>query len=150
MNQRPPSHMNKPRAELEKARHAINKMAAATGSHQAGVLGRILGGSERTWFKTVNVLSKKPGYKNWMEFKSADGLRETDPLLSYLMYARGTDEHTVEEVTAAKRIIGIIPADGKMLRLNKLVLSKQGAVIGSPDPMTVTMTTRVRLLPVQT
>lgn len=56
-----------------------------------------LGHLERVWYKCQHHFGKSPRWNGWKG--RYDKQRSSDPLLSYLTNARGSDEHTVAEIT---------------------------------------------------
>ena len=150
VNQKPIRSMGKPRREVDKARFAINRMQTAVSFRsQQEIWVEFLGALERAWYKTVSVLRTKPGFKDWTDLNVTEKLRDTDPLLSYLRYARGAAEHSVEEVTVGEQSIGINPAYGNVLYIKGISFVEGNMLIDSPQPLRVTVTNRVRLLPVR-
>ncbi|MCX5544440.1 hypothetical protein M3A49_34105 [Paraburkholderia sp. CNPSo 3076] len=91
-------HSDQPYIELKKARTAIDAMGAAKSLDEfeeswKEFLGRI----ERVWNKAYSHFDKSPKWNGWKgKYEKA---RKNDPLLSYLVNARGADEHTVNEIT---------------------------------------------------
>lgn len=93
--------------ELSKARIAIEDMRDAIDlnaheGHWQDFLFRL----ERSWNKSVSYMKANRRFHGWSERGDAIALREHDPLLSYLRYARGAAEHTVEAIVL--RVPGVI------------------------------------------
>jgi len=85
-------------AELKMCANLLEEMAH-TGSDQdfAERWQRFLGHLERIWNKCQNHFGKSPKWNGWKgRFEKQ---RRTDPLLSYLLNARGAHEHTVADIT---------------------------------------------------
>jgi hypothetical protein len=125
--------------ELEKARAALEEMRKTydlLSYEEAWKL--FLSRLERVWNKLCNHLSKSPKYKNWLVIDHVKQLRENDPLLSYLRYARGADEHTIEEITERQsRGIGINPATGNELHIEHLTIANGKISIKSKHPLKI-------------
>jgi hypothetical protein len=94
-------HSNRPYLELDLARRALEAIRAATTlaeieEHWKDYLRRL----ERVWNKSVSHFGKSPKWNGWQgPFLK---LRKHDPLLSYLINARGADEHTIADITKKK------------------------------------------------
>lgn len=80
----------------------------------------------------------------------AKKIRKKDSLLSYLVNARGADEHSVEDITKNESgSIGINPAFGNTLKINKLEINNGQVTINSDQPIRIDFIPgKVRLLPV--
>jgi len=94
-------HSDAPWNELRKAETELAAMRAATDvrvvrDHWIQFLHAI----ERVWSKSAAHYGKSPKWSNW--HKAYLDQRRADPLLSYLVNARGAEEHTVEEVANPK------------------------------------------------
>src|SRR5579871_3499405 len=58
---------------------------------------------ERCWFKAEAELKKLPKWQGWTERGRTESLRSgDDPLLAYLRYARGAEEHGIDAIAAPK------------------------------------------------
>jgi hypothetical protein len=90
-------HSDQLKIELSKAREAIKSMRnAKTIDEFEESWKTFLGRLERVWSKSINHFGKSPKWNGWKgKFES---LRKSDPLLSYLVNARGAEEHTVNEI----------------------------------------------------
>ena len=77
-------------------------------------------------------------------------LRKKDPLLVYLINARGADEHTVNEIVSREPGgIGINPAEGNSLYIEEMTINKGTISIKSPQKIRVDfIPARTKLLPV--
>jgi hypothetical protein len=122
-----------PRIEITKAKACIEGMHNAISldefeEHWKNLLHRL----ERVWNKTLSHYSKSPKWHGWKG--KYEQLRKKDPLLSYLINARGADEHTVNEIVSRKPGgIGINPAEGNSLYIEKMTLNKGHISIKSPQ-----------------
>jgi hypothetical protein len=127
------------REELEKARAALDEMRKShdlVSYEEAWKL--FLFRLERVWNKLCAHLSKSPKYKNCLVIDHAKQLRGNDPLLSYLMYARGADEHTIEDITERQPGgIGINPATGNKLEIDYMSISNGNIFIKSKQPIKI-------------
>ena len=105
---------------------------------------------ERAWNKLTSHLKRSPKYQGWNERGRTEKIRRKDPLLSYLVNGRGADEHSVEDITKNESGgIGINPAFGKSLHINKLEIRNGQVTIDSDQPIRVDFIPgKVRLLPV--
>ena len=138
-----------PHQELIRAKLAVVAMRKATTLNQfeeswKEYLGRI----ERTWNKISNHFGKSPKWNSWQG--PFDRQRRQDSLLSYLVNARGAEEHTVKEIVARELGgIGINPAFGN--RIDHLEISNVGGQmnIKTTQPLKIEFIPgRIALLPV--
>jgi hypothetical protein len=93
---------------------------------------------ERVWLKLDSHLRKSPKYKNWLLIDHTKHLRKHDPLLSYLITARGADEHTIEEIT--ERQLGgfsINPAAGNELYIERMTIKNDNVFIKTKQPIRI-------------
>ena len=91
---------------------------------------------ERVWNKAANHYGKSPKWSGWKG--KYEQLRKKDPLLSYLVNARGTEEHTVNEIVSGEPGgIGINPAEGNSLYIEHMTLNKGNIYIKSPQKIRV-------------
>jgi hypothetical protein len=129
----------KVREELEKARTALEEMRNThdlVSYEEAWKLFLIR--LERVWNKLCNQLSTSPKYKNWPIIDHAKQLRGNDPLLSYLINARGADEHTIEEIIERQSGgIGINPATGNKLHIELMTDTNGSIFIKSKQPIKI-------------
>jgi len=135
--------------ELEKARHEIDLMRRSTKlgefeEHWKEFLGRL----ERVWYKACSHFRRSPKWNGWKD--TYEQSRKKDPLLSYLVKARGADEHTVGEITQREPGgIGINPAEGNSLHIESIEIKNGVMNIKSPQNLRIDfMPGRVNLLPV--
>lgn len=140
---------DQPALELARARVAAQKMATAVSLDEyeenwKEFLRRI----ERCWNKAHAHYGKSPKWNGWNG--PIDKLRRTDQLLSYLVNARGAEEHTVNEITTRHPGgIGINPAEGDSLYIERLEMSGGTLSINSPQKLNIAFTqARMGLVPV--
>jgi hypothetical protein len=140
---------DQPSLELAKARAAVDGMRAAkTLDEFEEAWKEYLGRLERVWNKGLSHFGKSPKWNGWKgQFES---LRRTDPLLSYLVNARGADEHTVNEIVGREPGgIGINPAEGNSLYIEHMEINNGNIFIKSPQKIKVDfLPARTTLLPV--
>lgn len=103
---------------------------------------------ERVWNKAVGHYGKSPRWNGWKA--RYERLRKDDPLLAYLINARGADEHTVGEITACDQGgIGVNAAEGNILHIERMEMRKRRLFIKSPQRLRVTFIPhRTKLVPV--
>jgi hypothetical protein len=91
---------------------------------------------------------KSPKWNGWKG--RYEGLRKSDPLLLYLINARGSEEHTVNEIVSRQPGgIGINPAEGNSLYVERMEIDKGKIFIKSPQNIWVDfILPRINLLPV--
>lgn len=112
-----------PHIELNKARVAISDMKSsqsleAMEESWKSYLHRI----ERAWNRVLHHYGKSPKWNGWQA--NVLKQRRLDPLLSYLINARGCDEHTGEDiVTRTPGGFGIGSADGGPFRIENLIIN---------------------------
>ena len=138
-----------PSIELTKARAAIDAMRAAKSleEYEEGwkeFLGRI----ERVWTKAANHFGKSPKWNGWKG--GFEPLRRSDQLLSYLVNARGADEHTVADIVGRQPGgIGINAAEGNSLYIERMEINGGKISIKSPQKIRVDfIPERTTLLPI--
>lgn len=143
-------HSEQPYVELTMAYKAIEAMREAKTldnfeEHWKEFLRRI----ERVWNKASSHYGKSPRWNGWKG--KTEKLRKTDPLLSYLINARGADEHTVNEIVGRESGgIGINPAEGQGLYIDFMAISRDEIRIRSPQQIRVDfIPIRIMLLPVK-
>lgn len=142
-------HSDQPALELAKARTAIEAMRNAKALDEfeeswKAFLGRI----ERVWTKGLSHFGKSPKWSGWQG--KFEPLRRSDPLLSYLVNARGADEHTVNEIVGGELGgIGINAAEGNSLYIERMTINNGNIYIKSPQKIRVDfLPSRTTLLPV--
>lgn len=142
-------HSDQPALELAKARTAIEGMRKAKNLDEfeeswKAFLSRI----ERVWTKGLSHFGKSPKWSGWQG--KFEPLRRSDPLLSYLVNARGADEHTVNEIVARELGgIGINAAEGNSLYIEHMTINNGNIYIKSPQKIRVDfIPSRTTLLPV--
>lgn len=139
----------KPREELEQAKKRIALMRTAKSldefeEHWKEFLGRL----ERVWYKAASHFSRSPKWNGWKgKFEQE---RKKDALLSYLINARGADEHTIGEITGRDPGgIGINPAVGNSMYIERLEIRNSVIDIKSPQSLRIDFfPTKLKLLPV--
>ncbi|CAI8756637.1 Aminotran_1_2 domain-containing protein [Pseudomonas chlororaphis] len=143
-------HSPAPKSELDKAGVFIVEMERAKSLDEfeeawKGFLFRL----ERCFNKAHAHFKKSPKWDCWWgKYKQ---LRKNDELLSYLINARGAEEHSVEQIVERHAGgIGINPAAGKSLYIEKMTLDDSGNVsILSPQKLAVVfIPERMTLLPI--
>jgi len=140
---------DQPQIELANAKASIEGMSNARSldefeEHWKDFLRRL----ERVWYKTANYYSKIPKWNGWQgKYKQ---IRKNDPLLAYLINARGADEHTVNEIVSRKPgSIGINSAEGNSLYIDEMTINKGTISIKSPQKIRLDFSpARTTLLPV--
>lgn len=143
--------LDKAKAQLQKARRSLERMRVAQSLDKyEEEWVDFLHNLERTWNKTVNHLSRSPKYKGWSKRSRTENLRRQDPLLSYLVNARGAEEHTVAQITEKEMgSIGISPAEGNELLIRHMSISKGVININADRPIKIVFIPgKVKLLPV--
>ena len=142
-------HFEQPRIELAKAKASIEGMRNAKSLDEFEEHWKtFLHVLERVWNKAWHHYSKSP---KWNEWKGKyEKLRKKDPLLAYLINARGADEHTVNEIVSREHGgIGINPAEGNSLYIEEMTINKGTISIKSPQKIRVDfIPARTTLLPV--
>jgi hypothetical protein len=140
---------DQPKLELARARDAFQKMVAATSldeyeEHWKEFLRRL----ERCWNKAHAHYGRSPKWNGWQG--RIDKLRRKDPLLSYLVNARGAEEHSVNEISARHPGgIGINPAEGNSLCIEHMEINQGVISIRSPQNLRIDfIPERIGLLPV--
>jgi hypothetical protein len=142
-------HSEQPSLELSRARAAIETMRNAKTFDQFEECWKeFLGRLERVWNKGFNHFGKSPKWNGWKG--KFEGLRKTDPLLSYLINARGADEHTINEIVGREPGgIGINPAEGNNLYIEHMEINNGNIFIKSPQKIKIDFfPARTTLLPV--
>ncbi|MEM5425841.1 hypothetical protein [Paraburkholderia ferrariae] len=143
-------HSDQPYIELRKARIAIEAMGTARSLDEfeenwKEFLGRI----ERVWNKAYNHFDKSPKWNGWKgRYEKA---RKSDPLLSYLVNARGADEHTVNETTGLDPSGITVNAADRNLPLTIEHMTIKGGHVFINDPSNLRIDfipQRIKLLPV--
>ena len=130
-------HSEQPSFELAKARAAIEIMRNAKALDEFEESWKeFLGRLERIWSKSKSHFGKSPKWNGWKG--KFEPLRKTDPLLSYLINARGADEHTVNEIVGRMPGgIGINPAEGSSLYIEHMESKDGNIFIKSPQKIKV-------------
>lgn len=142
-------HSEQPHIELAKACAAIDAMRNAKALDEFEESWKeFLGRLERVWNKAFNHFGKSPKWNGWKG--KFEGLRKTDPLLAYLVNARGADEHTVNEIVGREPGgIGINAAEGNSLYIEHMEINNGHISIKSPQKIRVDfLPAKTTLLPV--
>lgn len=142
-------HSERPSLELSKARAAVEGMRdAKTLDEFKEEWKEFLGRLERVWNKAVSHFGKSPKWNGWKG--QFEGLRKTDALLSYLVNARGADEHTVNEIVGREPGgVGISPVEGNSLYIEYMEVNNGNVFIKSPQKIKIDfLPARTTLLPV--
>lgn len=142
-------HSEQPRIELAKAKASIEGMRDAKSLDEFEEHWKtFLNVLERVWNKASHHYSKSPKWNGWKG--KYEQLRKKDPLLVYLINARGADEHTVNEIVSREPGgIGINPAEGNSLYIEEMTINKGTISIKSPQKIRVDfIPARTTLLPV--
>jgi hypothetical protein len=143
--------LDKAKAQLQKARRSLERMKVAQSLDKyEEEWVDFLHNLERTWNKTVNHLGRSPKYQGWSKRTRTECLRRQDPLLSYLLNARGAEEHTIAQITEKEMGgIGISPAEGSELLIHHMSISKGVININADRPIKIVFIPgKVKLLPV--
>ena len=142
-------HSDQPFVELSRASAAIQAMRDAQSlvefeEQWKQFLHRV----ERVWNKMFSHFGRSPRWHGWAS--KHEHLRKTDPLLSYLINARGAEEHTVSEiVNRSPGGVGISPAEGNYLFIKSIKQRDGNLIIESPQDLRIEfMPAKVGLLPV--
>lgn len=103
-------------AELERCGALLSLLRASSSVEEAEDLWKqFLSHLERVWYKCEAHFKRSPKWNGWKgQYERA---RKKDPLLLYLINARGADEHTVTDIVArepAKYQIGPVPGHGRI------------------------------------
>jgi hypothetical protein len=103
---------------------------------------------ERIWNKVAHHYGKSPKWNGWKG--KYEQLRKKDPLLSYFINARGAEEHTVNEIVSRDPGgIGINPAEGNSLYIEKMTINNGNITVKSPQKIRVDfIPAKTKLVPV--
>jgi ribosomal protein S15P/S13E len=143
--------IEKPWEQLKKASLGIEKMKTSKSldeyeEHWKDYLHNL----ERAWNKLTSHLKKSPKFQGWNRRGQIEKLRKQDNLLSYLVNARGADEHSIEDITTKESGgIGINPVQGNSLTLNNLTINGGDISFESVQAVRVDFIPgKIRLLPI--
>jgi hypothetical protein len=142
-------YSEQPRIELAQTKICIEGMRDAKSLGQFEEQWKsFLHSLDRIWNTTSNHYGKSPKWNGWK--RKYENIRKNDPLLTYLAYARGADEHTVNEILSREpEGIGINPAEGNGLYIDQMTIENGQIYIESPQKIRVDFTpTKTKLLPV--
>lgn len=131
--------IDKPWEQLRKAESYIEKMTTASSLGEYEEYWKeFLHNLERSWNKLTSHLKRSPKYQGWVERGKTEKLRRQDQLLSYLVNARGAEEHSVADISKQQPGgIGINPAFGNSLHINKLEINNGQINIDSNQPIRI-------------
>jgi hypothetical protein len=131
--------IDKPWEQLRKAESYIEKMTTASSLGEYEEYWKeFLHNLERSWNKLTSHLKRSPKYQGWVERGKTEKLRRQDQLLSYLVNARGAEEHSVADISKQQPGgIGINPAFGNSLHINKLEINNGQIHIDSDQPIRI-------------
>ena len=142
-------YSEQPRNELVKASAEIEGMRRAASldvfeDHWKSYLNRL----ERIWNKASHHYGKSPKWNGWKG--RYEQLRKKDELLSYLINARGADEHTVNAIVSREPGgIGINPTEGNSLFLEEMTIQNGVISIKSPQKLRVDfIPAKTKLIPI--
>ena len=126
-------HSEQTRIELARTKSCIEGMRNARSIDQfQEQWNSFLHGLERIWNKTSNHYGKSPKWKGWKG--KYEHIRKNDSLLTYLAYARGAAEHTVNEIPSHESgDTGVNPGEGSNLFINNMMIDKDQIYIESPQ-----------------
>ena len=144
--------IDKPWKQLKKAESYIEKMSnAATLDDYEESWKDFLHNLERAWNKLVSHLKRSPKYQGWIERGKTEKKRRQDQLLSYLVNARGAEEHAVSDITSQEAGgVGINPAVGNSLFINMLEIKNGQMLIDSEQSIKIEFIPgKVILLPIE-
>jgi hypothetical protein len=144
--------IDKPRAQLSKAKSYIEQMENSNSlQNYEDNWKEFLHNLERSWNKLTSHLKRSPKYQGWTDRGKAEKLRRQDPLLSYLVNARGAEEHSVADITSNEAGgIGINPAVGNSLHIKKMVMNNGQLTIDSDQALKIEFIPgKMILLPVE-
>ena len=115
-----PIELSQPRFELAAAEASLSLMRRAqTLAELEAAWVAFLNRIERVWYKTQSHMKAHPRFAGWKG--KYDILRSSDELLTYLVQARGAEEHTIGEV------VGVEFKDSSMGRLG--IRGADGSVV---------------------
>lgn len=146
-------YSEKPKEELDLARAFFDQMLNANDVNDLDKLWRkFLHHLDRTWNKAEGHFHKSPKWHSWAGKYVT--LRRTDDLLSYLIHARNTDEHSVEDISKGEPgSIKINPASGlNSIESLELNFGENGELLQleTTSPIEVIFTpSQIHLLPVE-
>ncbi len=131
--------IDKPWEQLKKAESYIDKMTTASSLGEYEEYWKeFLHNLERSWNKLTSHLKRSPKYQGWVERGKAEKLRRQDQLLSYIINARGAEEHSVADISKQQPGgIGINPAFGNSLHIKKLEINNGQIHIDSDQPIRI-------------
>lgn len=140
-----------PQIELDKAASSIGEMSSAkTLDEFEEAWKSYLSRLERCFNKAQAHFKKSPNWDSWWgKYKR---LRSDDELLSYLINARGAEEHSVEQIVE-KHLGSVVinAADGDSLFIKEMNIDGFGRLsINSPQDLSVVFSpAKMALLPIK-
>ncbi|MEQ3694019.1 MAG: hypothetical protein ABNH16_03765 [Thalassolituus sp.] len=131
--------IDKPWEQLRRAESYIEKMTTASSVEEYEEYWKeFLHNLERSWNKLTSHLKRSPKYQGWVERGKTEKLRRQDQLLSYLVNARGAEEHSVAEISKQQSGgIRINPVFGNSLKINKVGVINGQIYIDSDQPIKI-------------
>ena len=138
-----------PREELERAREAIEQMnrASSFDEFEAGWI-EFLNRLERIWSKSKAAFEKHSSWNGWKGRYLK--LRKKDPLLSYLINARGAEVHTVEPIAEKEdSTLSFGAGPTGSVHIKEIRITNGRLLIDADAPVKVTFRPeRMKLLPI--
>jgi hypothetical protein len=142
-------HSDQPFREIAKAKEALaGMMASHSVEHFEEHWKEFLRRLERSWSKAQAHFGKSPKWNGWQG--RIQNARRADPLLAYLVNARGAEEHTVNEISSRQPGgIGVNPAVGSSLYIERMEINNGVISIRSPQQLKIEFVpSKMSLLPV--
>jgi hypothetical protein len=104
----------------------------------------------RAYNKSTAELRTRSKFQGWPERGRVEGLRRSDPLLSYLVNARGADEHGIAQITnSVPGGIGINPAVANFMHIEHMEIRNNQIYVRSPQQLRVDVRPpRIVLVPI--
>ena len=136
--------------ELQRCRELLDLLARTSSPLEFDdIWQRFLGHLERVWNKSQNHFSKSPKWGGWQG--RYVNQRKTDPLLIYLINARGAHEHTVQDITnKTPGSIGLSAGSSGRVHIKSLQVGPDGITGDWDGDLAITFTPgRVDLAPVK-
>jgi hypothetical protein len=116
--------LSKALRELDHCREALSALRAASSSQQMHKAWMdFITHLERCWNKVLASRRTDSSLNGWTGIARIEDLRRKDPLLSYLVNARGANEHGIEDIARE------IPGQIQMLVFGGAVMASGGAVL---------------------
>src|ERR1700722_9144746 len=113
--------LSKASEELAECHAALAALRAASGRPEMRKCwAHFLTHLERTWKKVLAAQSPDSKLKGWSGIREIGRLRNDDPLLSYLVAARGSVEHSIRDVGT------VIPSENRVLMFGGVAVMAAG------------------------